>query len=721
MPEIKVISIRQGPKGAKGDTGPVDTTTAAALSSHESNSGNPHNVTKAQVGLGSVDNTADANKPISGPQQDALDALSGDITTAQTSANNAAINAAVADGKAEAAQDSADQVAGNLSTHTGNTSNPHNTTKSQVGLGNVDNTSDVDKPVSGPQQEALDEVAANARVDANKAGGRGRLLSQLASTSLYNPKVLFVGDSLSEGNAIYGAADALTRKFGAIQSEGPRGNIGVNLAGGAAEVEDAAYWHSPFYTVPASGSVEFKRNSTQQIESSGVVVYYVKESGAGTFKTQVSSAGGSYADVGTTTNANASLAGGVLSVTFPLRGLNSVKVVGVSGTVRIIGSRYINENRAGAQFSAIAKGGASITDFLQTPVAILNPILADIAPDVVVWQMAESASEVESNLPTMYSRINTAAATTPDWVFMPTYVQGAIYDQERAAVRNYADSQGQIYIDASEIANAENGLLSGDGVHPTTKGSSVVVSRVLSSPPFSEAPDKWGTANPTDNVTCGTILSSQLMQFPLIRPFQAGCVSGFSTANTSINKTDGALSLVVANTAVAGNTLGAILGKVFSAPQNGAGTDYTQPVGFVVSWEGVLRADVTARVFIGSNAADLSVKGFGLEFIDDSTARLIAHDGTTRVASATFGMHGYGSPSRNFLVWCENGMVHCIFANATGFGTTRTMSLAGGPTTLAGATHDQFMATYDVTSNQSASSTMVIHNAAIFTRMNVLP
>lgn len=41
-------------------------------------------------------------------------------------------------------------------THRGQTNNPHTVTKSQVGLGNVDNTSDLDKPVSTAQQTALD-------------------------------------------------------------------------------------------------------------------------------------------------------------------------------------------------------------------------------------------------------------------------------------------------------------------------------------------------------------------------------------------------------------------------------------------------------------------------------------------------------------------------------------------------------------------------------------
>ncbi len=41
--------------------------------------------------------------------------------------------------------------------HTFSTSNPHSVTKAQVGLGNVDNTSDINKPISTAQQSAIDE------------------------------------------------------------------------------------------------------------------------------------------------------------------------------------------------------------------------------------------------------------------------------------------------------------------------------------------------------------------------------------------------------------------------------------------------------------------------------------------------------------------------------------------------------------------------------------
>ena len=52
----------------------TDNTNAALqeLGAHKASAANPHGVTKAQVGLGNVDNTSDANKPVSTAQQTAL-------------------------------------------------------------------------------------------------------------------------------------------------------------------------------------------------------------------------------------------------------------------------------------------------------------------------------------------------------------------------------------------------------------------------------------------------------------------------------------------------------------------------------------------------------------------------------------------------------------------------------------------------------------------------
>jgi hypothetical protein len=85
--------------------------------------------------LGSVDNTADTAKPISTATQTALDLKLASATAASTYAPIAS------------------------PTFTGTVSG---VTKAMVGLGNVDNTSDANKPVSTATQTALDLKAALA-------------------------------------------------------------------------------------------------------------------------------------------------------------------------------------------------------------------------------------------------------------------------------------------------------------------------------------------------------------------------------------------------------------------------------------------------------------------------------------------------------------------------------------------------------------------------------
>jgi hypothetical protein len=106
--------------GAITSTGTVavDFTTVAPLASPEF-TGTVSGITKSMVGLSNVDNTSDANKPISTATQTALD-LKAPI---------------------------------NNPTFTGTVSG---ITKSMVGLSNVDNTSDANKPISTATQTALD-------------------------------------------------------------------------------------------------------------------------------------------------------------------------------------------------------------------------------------------------------------------------------------------------------------------------------------------------------------------------------------------------------------------------------------------------------------------------------------------------------------------------------------------------------------------------------------
>lgn len=71
--------------------------------------------------------------------------------------SGATFDAAEAATWTEVANDPDVATATSLSAHTGSTSNPHSVTKAQVGLGNADNTSDANKPVSSAVQGALNQ------------------------------------------------------------------------------------------------------------------------------------------------------------------------------------------------------------------------------------------------------------------------------------------------------------------------------------------------------------------------------------------------------------------------------------------------------------------------------------------------------------------------------------------------------------------------------------
>jgi hypothetical protein len=166
---------------------PSTITRDSELSAHSGSTSNPHSVTKTQVGLGNVDNTSDANKPVSSATQTALDAKQDTLTFGINNTNPVKIDSAdvsddeyarftsagiegrtttevksdlslnLVENKSSAtirseivdsdipstiARDSevTASVSASVSYHTG-LSNPHNITASKIGLGNVENKS----------------------------------------------------------------------------------------------------------------------------------------------------------------------------------------------------------------------------------------------------------------------------------------------------------------------------------------------------------------------------------------------------------------------------------------------------------------------------------------------------------------------------------------------------------------------------------------------------
>ena len=97
---------------------------------------NPHGVTAFQVGLGSVNNTSDANKPVSTAQATAIADAKKAGTDAQT----------------------------NLNTHTSNKTNPHGVTKEQVGLGSVPNVTTNDQTPTYSEASSLATLTSGEKL-----------------------------------------------------------------------------------------------------------------------------------------------------------------------------------------------------------------------------------------------------------------------------------------------------------------------------------------------------------------------------------------------------------------------------------------------------------------------------------------------------------------------------------------------------------------------------
>lgn len=92
------------------DTGSDVTALETKVNNHIANKSNPHTVTRAQVGLSNVNNTSDADKPVSTAQATAIADAKAAGTTAQTSINS----------------------------HAGRKDNPHTVTRAQLGLATTD-------------------------------------------------------------------------------------------------------------------------------------------------------------------------------------------------------------------------------------------------------------------------------------------------------------------------------------------------------------------------------------------------------------------------------------------------------------------------------------------------------------------------------------------------------------------------------------------------------
>lgn len=156
-----------------------------------------------------------------------------------------------------------------IGNHKSDTSNPHNVTPAQIGLGNVDNTSDLDKPISTAVQKAIDNkadktVATTSADGLMSAEDKGKLDAFEITTTggkLHDKDIAVKDDIPMELPANGGNADTLdglhasdfmpingeVRKYGTIRMNGSDGIRTRHIDGNDTEADGALYlnWNSP--------------------------------------------------------------------------------------------------------------------------------------------------------------------------------------------------------------------------------------------------------------------------------------------------------------------------------------------------------------------------------------------------------------------------------------------------------------------------------------------
>ncbi len=109
--------------------------------------------------------------------------------------------------------------------HMGNGDNPHHTTKEQVGLGNADDTSDLDKPVSTAQQGAIDAAYQQA------AGYTDTRIAQLINGAPSTLDTLGeIAKAMQENDTVVDALEqAMGTKAGQAEVDGHTGNSTIHI------------------------------------------------------------------------------------------------------------------------------------------------------------------------------------------------------------------------------------------------------------------------------------------------------------------------------------------------------------------------------------------------------------------------------------------------------------------------------------------------------------
>lgn len=252
------------------------------------------------------------------------------------------------------------------------------------------------------------------------------------------------------------------------------GDVIVNN-GGTVPYDYTYHLTGSFWDVGVAGEARFGRGGGAA-RANSISIYYVKESGAGTFKVQTAIGNGAFTDEPSYTNVdanNGSLALGIIKLS-KTSGRYQVKLVGLTGRVKFFKPEFFDTATPGVQVIHMERGGLGLDQANQMDPVLFAPYFQDINADVAFFEMKE-AGTYAVDLAAHISRFQSAVSNL-NWVYMGTTPDsGGGAAAQNAITKTQSEAAGQLYWDGYtpcvDYATmlAMGWLTLADGTHPTAQ------------------------------------------------------------------------------------------------------------------------------------------------------------------------------------------------------------------------------------------------------------